>query len=84
MDEIHINELGENLKWHAVGPVRIASEFKRYVSNGNLFCTIGNDQGKTTQNSEVSVLGVDGPTYYAVLTRIFELQYYDTLHVIQV
>ncbi len=77
MDELRLNELGENLKWHAIGPLRTASEFKRYVSNGNLFRTIENDQGKTTQNSGVSVLGIDGPTYYGVLTRIFEVQYYD-------
>jgi hypothetical protein len=73
MDELHINELGEKLKWYVVGPVRTASKLKLYISNDNLFRTIENNQGKITQNSGVSVLDVDGPTYYGVLTRIFEL-----------
>lgn len=53
MDELRLNELGEKLKWHAIGPLRTTSEFKRYVSNGNLFRTIENDQGKTTQIVEL-------------------------------
>jgi hypothetical protein len=73
MDELRINELGEKLKWHVIGLVRTASKFKLYISNDNLFRTIENNQGKITQISGVSVLGVDGPTYYGVLTRIFEL-----------
>jgi hypothetical protein len=77
MDEIRKNELGEKLRWHAVGPVGSTLEFKRYVSNGTLFRTRDNDLGKTTQNSGVSVLAEHGPTYYGLLTRMFELQYYD-------
>jgi hypothetical protein len=80
MDELRLNELGEKSKWHAIGPLRTASEFKQYVSNDNLFCTIENDQGKITHNSGVSVLGIDGPTYYGVPTRIFEVQYYVGSH----
>jgi hypothetical protein len=77
MDEILKNELGEKLRWHAVGPIRSALEFKRFVSNGTLFRTRDNDLGKTTQNSGVSVLAERGPTYYSLLTHMFELQYYD-------
>lgn len=77
MDEIRKNELGEKLRRHAVGPVGSALEFKRYVINGTLLRTRDNDLGKTTQNSGVSVLAEHGPTYYGLLTRMFELQYYD-------
>jgi hypothetical protein len=80
MDEIRRNELGEKLRWHAVGPMGSALEFNRFVNNGTLFRTRDNDQGKTTQNSGVSVFVEDGPTYYGVLTRMFELQYYDGSH----
>jgi hypothetical protein len=77
MDEINRNELGEKLRWHAVGLMGSALEFKRFVNNGTLFCTRDNDQGKTIQNNGVSVFVEDGPTYYGMLTRMFELQYYN-------
>jgi len=42
-----------------------------------LFCTLGHDVRKTTQNSGVCVPTVDGDTYYDKLTRIIEVEYYD-------
>jgi hypothetical protein len=80
MDEIRRNELGEKLRWHMIGPIGSTLEFKRFVDNGTLFGTQDNDQGKTTQNSGVSVFVEDGPTYYDILTLMFELQYYDGSH----
>jgi len=48
------------------------------VVNGKLFRTVAQDEGKTTQNSGVCVPTVDGDTYYGKLTRIIEVEYYDT------
>jgi hypothetical protein len=48
------------------------------VVNGKLFRTVAQDEGKTTQNSDVRVSTVDGDTYYGKLTQIIEVKYYDT------
>jgi hypothetical protein len=48
------------------------------VVNGKLFRTVAQDEGKTTQNSGVCALTVDGDTYYEKLTRIIEVEYNDT------
>jgi uncharacterized membrane protein len=77
MNEICRNELGEKLRWHAVGPMGSTLEFKQFVNNGTLFCTQDNDQGNTTQNRGVSIFVEDGLTYYDVLTHMFKLQYYN-------
>jgi hypothetical protein len=39
---------------------------------------VAQDEGKTTQNSGMFVPTVDGDTYYGKLTRIIEVEYYDT------
>jgi hypothetical protein len=48
------------------------------VVNGKLFHTVAQDEGKTTKNNGVCVPTVDGNTYYRKLTRIIEVEYYDT------
>jgi len=48
------------------------------VVNGYLFRTVAQDEGKKTQNSIVCVSTVDDDTYYGKLTRIIEVEYYDT------
>jgi hypothetical protein len=48
------------------------------VVNGKLFRTVAQDKGKTTQNSGMCVPTVDDNTYYGKLTRIIEVEYYDT------
>jgi len=48
------------------------------VVNGYLFRTVAQDEGKKTQNSIVCVPTIDDDTYYGKLTRIIEVEYYDT------
>ena len=39
---------------------------------------MAHDEGKKIQNSDVCIPIVDGNTYYGKLTRIIEVEYYDT------
>jgi hypothetical protein len=78
MDSKCRNELGVKLVCHSKGPIKNALEYNRYVVNGSLFRTLAHDEGKKTQNSGVCVPTVDGDTYYGKLTRIIEVEYYDT------
>jgi hypothetical protein len=34
MDDSRRNELDDKIKSHSIGPVKLALEFKRYVTNG--------------------------------------------------
>jgi len=76
MNQTHRTELGDKLVWHSKGPIEMSFEYNRYVVNGKLFRTVAKDEGKTTQNSGVCVRTVDA--YYGKLTRIIEVEYYDT------
>ncbi|GLT53048.1 hypothetical protein SLA2020_263450 [Shorea laevis] len=78
MDDKRRAELGTKLVMHSKGPRQLALEYNRYVINGMLFRTLSRDEGKTTQNSGVCVPTIDGNTYYGKLTRIIEIEYYDT------
>jgi len=68
MDQTRKTELGDKLVWHSKGPLEIALEYNRYVVNSNLFRTVAQDEGETTQNSGVCVPTVDDDTYYGKLT----------------
>jgi hypothetical protein len=78
MDDKRRAELGTKLVMHSKGPRQLALEYNHYVVNGMLFRTLSRDEGKTTQNSGVCVPTIDGNTYYGKLTRIIEIEYYDT------
>jgi hypothetical protein len=67
MDQTRRTELGDKLVWHSKGLVETALEYNRYVVNGKLFHTLAQDEGKTTQNSRVCELTIDGDTYYRKL-----------------
>jgi hypothetical protein len=77
MDQTSRTELGNKLVWHSKGPIETAFKYNRYVLNGKLFCTVVQDEGKTTQNIGVCMPTVDGDTYYGMLTQIIEVEYYD-------
>jgi aerobic-type carbon monoxide dehydrogenase small subunit (CoxS/CutS family) len=72
-----MNELGEKLVLHYKGSIQTAHEYNLYMLNDKLFHTLAHD-GKTTQNSGVCVLIVNDETYYVKLTRITEVDYYNT------
>jgi hypothetical protein len=78
MDQTCRTELGDKLVWHSKGPIETAIEYNRYVVNSKLFRTMTQDEGKTAKNSGVCVPIIDGNTYYGKLTRIIEIEYYDT------
>jgi hypothetical protein len=77
MDDSQRNELDDKIKSHSIGPVKLALEFKRYVTNGMMFRIRDSENGKSTQNSGVCVSTEDDTPYYGQLTRIIEVQYYD-------
>ncbi|KAF5481244.1 hypothetical protein F2P56_001912 [Juglans regia] len=77
MDDTRRNELGRKIELHSKGLVQTAREFKRIVVNGTKFRTKNSKNGRTTQNSGVSVCTEDGSTWYGMLTRLIEVQYYD-------
>jgi hypothetical protein len=78
MDSKCRTELGVKLACHSKGPIQNALEYNRSVVNGSLFHTLAHDEGKKTQNSGVCISTIDGDTYYGKLTRIIEVEYYDT------
>jgi hypothetical protein len=77
-DQTRWIELGDKLVWHAKGLVKTTLKYNLFVVNGKLFHTVAQDEGKTTKNNGVCVPTVDGNTYYRKLTRIIEVEYYDT------
>jgi len=54
-----------------------AVEYKQYVVNGVLYCTLNVDKEKKSQNNGVCVTTEDGHTYYDKLTQIIKVTYYD-------
>jgi hypothetical protein len=54
-----------------------AFHYNKYMVNGKLFRTIAHDVEKRLQNSCVCVSTIDGEMYYAKVTQIIEVEYYD-------
>jgi len=46
MDDSRRNELDDKIKSHSIGPVKLALEFKRYVTNGMMFRIRDSENGK--------------------------------------
>jgi hypothetical protein len=54
-----------------------AFHYNKYMVNRKLFRTIAHDVEKRLQNSCVCVSTIDGEMYYAKITQIIEVEYYD-------
>ena len=78
MDSKCCIELGVKLLCHSKEPIQNTLEYNCYVVNDSLFHTLAHYEGKKTQNSGIYVPTIDGDTYYGKLTRIIEIEYYDT------
>ena len=63
---------------HSKGPVQNGLEYNCYVVNGKLFCTLTHDEGKKTHHNGVCVVTINDDTYNEKLTKIIEVEYYDT------
>ena len=74
-------EVSEEIKILAKGPLFVARTYGSYTINGYNFHTKSYDEGRPTQSSgvalvsEVSSSSSESRTYYGVITQILELDY---------